>query len=90
MRKRVVSGFVLALSSGLGLVAQVPVYIVYGTASATRLGTSVCIAQDFDGVGGVNDVTLTLAAIPEPNSMAMLAASLGMSLGLQRFRRRRA
>ncbi|EDY17462.1 autotransporter-associated beta strand repeat protein [Chthoniobacter flavus Ellin428] len=36
---------------------------------------------------GGNDVAIM--AIPEPNSMAMLAGSLGMALGLQRFRRRR-
>ena len=34
-----------------------------------------------------NDVAIM--AIPEPNSLAMLAGSLGMALGLQRFRRRR-
>jgi len=33
-----------------------------------------------------NDVPIM--AIPEPNSLAMLAGSLGMALGLQRFRRR--
>jgi fibronectin-binding autotransporter adhesin len=36
---------------------------------------------------GGNDVALM--AIPEPNSLAMLAGSLGLALGLQRFRRRR-
>ena len=36
---------------------------------------------------GGNDVAVM--AIPEPNSLAMLAGSLGMALGLQRFRRRR-
>jgi hypothetical protein len=36
---------------------------------------------------GGNDVALM--AIPEPNSLAMLAGSIGMALGLQRFRRRR-
>jgi len=35
---------------------------------------------------GGNDVALM--AIPEPNSLAMLAASFGLALGLQRFRRR--
>ena len=37
-------------------------------------------------VGG-NDIALM--AVPEPNSLAMLAGSIGMALGLQRFRRRR-
>jgi len=36
---------------------------------------------------GGNDVAIM--AIPEPNSVAMLGASIGLSLGLQRFRRRR-
>jgi autotransporter-associated beta strand protein len=36
---------------------------------------------------GGNDVALM--AIPEPNSLSMLAGSLGLALGLQRFRRRR-
>ena len=36
---------------------------------------------------GGNDVAIM--AIPEPNSLSMLAGSFGMALGLQRFRRRR-
>ena len=36
---------------------------------------------------GGNDVALM--AIPEPNALAMLAGSLGLALGLQRFRRRK-
>ncbi len=45
--------------------------------------------------GGVNstfdtgDHDIALMAIPEPNSFAMLASSIGPALGLQRFRRRR-
>lgn len=41
----------------------------------------------FHGGMGSNDVALL--AIPEPNSLSMLAGSLGLALGLQRFRRRR-
>jgi autotransporter-associated beta strand protein len=37
--------------------------------------------------GSGNDIAIM--AIPEPNSMSMLAGSLGLALGLQRFRRRR-
>ncbi|HEY3900883.1 MAG TPA: autotransporter-associated beta strand repeat-containing protein [Chthoniobacter sp.] len=37
--------------------------------------------------GSGNDVAIM--AIPEPNSLSMLAGSLGLALGLQRFRRRR-
>jgi hypothetical protein len=32
---------------------------------------------------------VAIMAIPEPNSLAMLAGSMGLALGLQRFRRRR-
>jgi autotransporter-associated beta strand protein len=37
--------------------------------------------------GSGHDVAIM--AVPEPNSMSMLAGSLGLALGLQRFRRRR-
>ena len=37
--------------------------------------------------GGGTDVAIM--AIPEPNSLAMLAGSFGLALGLQRFRRRK-
>jgi len=40
----------------------------------------------FSGAG--NDVVLM--AVPEPNSLAMLAGSLGLAVGIQRFRRRKA
>lgn len=40
------------------------------------------------GVGG-NDIALRAADVPEPGSIAILAAGLGTLLGLQRFRRRR-
>jgi hypothetical protein len=36
--------------------------------------------------GGTN---VALLVVPEPNAMSMLAGSLGLALGLQRFRRRR-
>ena len=42
----------------------------------------------FANITGGNNVAL-LAVVPEPNSLGMLVASLGMALGLQRFRRRR-
>jgi autotransporter-associated beta strand protein len=48
---------------------------------------SVDYAANVDG--GNNDVTLTLMAIPEPSGFSMLLGSLGLALGLQRFRRRR-
>jgi autotransporter-associated beta strand protein len=37
---------------------------------------------------GGNDIAI-LAVVPEPNALSMLVGSLGMALGLQRFRRRR-
>ncbi|MEA3209118.1 MAG: hypothetical protein QOE70_2175 [Chthoniobacter sp.] len=40
-------------------------------------------------VPGANDIVLT-GVVPEPSSWSMLAGSLSLALGLQRFRRRRA
>ena len=34
--------------------------------------------------------SVALLVVPEPNALSMLAGSLGLALGLQRFRRRRA
>jgi autotransporter-associated beta strand protein len=54
----------------------------------TSLLTSSGMTQSqFEGITGGNSVALL--AVPEPNSWSMLAGSLGMALGLQRFRRRR-
>ena len=39
-------------------------------------------------ITGGNDIAI-LAVVPEPNALSMLVGSLGMALGLQRFRRRR-
>jgi hypothetical protein len=44
------------------------------------------VGSQFSAAGG-HDVALM--AVPEPNSLAMLAGSFGLALGLQRFRRRR-
>jgi len=41
----------------------------------------------FESITGGNSVALY--SIPEPSSLGMLMASLGVALGLQRFRRRR-
>jgi autotransporter-associated beta strand protein len=38
---------------------------------------------------GNNQIDLVIQAVPEPNALSMLAGSIGMALGLQRFRRRR-
>jgi hypothetical protein len=51
----------------------------------TDAGVSVEDFQNFSG--GAN---VALLAVPEPNALSMLAGSLGLALGLQRFRRRRA
>jgi hypothetical protein len=50
---------------------------------------AVNYAVDLDGVGGANDVQLTLVSIPKPASWTLLAGSLCMALGWPRFRRRR-
>jgi autotransporter-associated beta strand protein len=55
-----------------------------------NLGTyefSINYDGNFAGDGVANDVYLL--AVPEPNAVTMLAGSLGLALGLQRFRRRR-
>lgn len=39
-------------------------------------------------LSGGNDVSLRALSIPEPNALSMLAGSIGLALGLQRFRRR--
>jgi hypothetical protein len=50
-------------------------------------------AQNADAAGfelsGGNDVSLRALSIPEPNALSMLAGSIGLALGLQRFRRSR-
>jgi autotransporter-associated beta strand protein len=43
--------------------------------------------EDFQNISGGANVALL--AVPEPNALSMLAGSLGLALGLQRFRRRR-
>ncbi|TCO82172.1 putative secreted protein with PEP-CTERM sorting signal, partial [Chthoniobacter flavus] len=59
---------------------------IYGT-DGQEFAISYTANFATDSLTGGNDVAIM--AIPEPNSMAMLAGSLGMALGLQRFRRRR-
>jgi fibronectin-binding autotransporter adhesin len=53
--------------------------------SATASGITPAQFQAY--TGGTNIAVLVL--VPEPNSWSMLAGSLGVALGLQRFRRRR-
>ena len=43
----------------------------------------------FDTNTGGKNVAVLMLAVPEPNSWSMLLGSLGIALGLQRFRRRR-
>jgi hypothetical protein len=59
-------------------------YAYSGNATASGI-TPAAFQAD---TGGANVALLTLA-IPEPNSWSMLLGSLGMALGLQRFRRRK-
>jgi hypothetical protein len=44
------------------------------------------VTDGWNATGYGNDVAVM--AIPEPNSLAMLASSFGLAPGLQRFRRR--
>ena len=53
----------------------------------TLWNASTQTQADFEALTGGTSVALL--AVPEPNSWSMLAGSLGMALGLQRFRRRR-
>ncbi|MEI9897830.1 MAG: hypothetical protein WDN28_29230 [Chthoniobacter sp.] len=64
----------------------------YHTFFAGGQAFAISYTANFNGgVGstfsGGNDVAIM--AIPEPNSLSMLAGSFGLALGLQRFRRRR-
>lgn len=49
-------------------------------------GVSSSGTSSTDAFSGSN---VTLKAVPEPNSLGMLAASIVLAVGLQRFRRRR-
>jgi autotransporter-associated beta strand protein len=57
----------------------------------TTGGLDFAVSYDANSIMGTfhggNDVALM--SVPEPNSLSMLAGSLGLALGLQRFRRRR-
>ena len=54
---------------------------------------AISFAANFNNGSGSTFATgghdIALMAIPEPNSLAMLAGSFGLALGLQRFRRRK-
>ncbi len=56
----------------------------FGSGTFTSGGTTFDV-----GMGDGNDVVLT-AVVPEPSTWAMMAGGLGLLLGLQRFRTRRA
>ncbi len=53
---------------------------------------AISYQADVTANGGLGSFTgghdVALMAIPEPNSLAMLAGSFGLALGLQRFRRK--
>jgi autotransporter-associated beta strand protein len=59
--------------------------INYAFNSGTYSGTQTSFETDSGGTS----VAVLVLAVPEPNSWAMLVGSLGVALGLQRFRRRR-
>jgi autotransporter-associated beta strand protein len=66
-------------------------YTLATFSSTTFIASNFSFTNLQSGLDGTFQVTSTevLFVIPEPNSLAMLAGSLGMALGLQRFRRRR-
>jgi fibronectin-binding autotransporter adhesin len=59
--------------------------INYAFNSGTYSGTQSSFEKDSGGTS----VAVLVLAVPEPKSWAMLVGSLGVALGLQRFRRRR-
>ena len=59
-------------------------YAFSGAETASHLNASTFASES----GGAN-VAVLVMAVPEPNSWSMLLGSLGLSIGLQRFRRRR-
>jgi fibronectin-binding autotransporter adhesin len=59
---------------------------IYGT-DGQEFAISYNASFSGNSFTGGNDVAIM--AIPEPNSLSMLAGSFGLALGLQRFRRRR-
>jgi len=74
-----VSGSTYAFTSG-----AYSYEINYAFNSSTYAGTQNSFQTDTGGTA----VALLVLAVPEPNSWAMLVGSLGLALGLQRFRRR--
>jgi autotransporter-associated beta strand protein len=93
-----VDKFFVIINGGTNLVAgtfanTTTVQNVEGTNYDTLTFNGVDFAISYLGDAGTgtfeggNDVVLMAVAVPEPNSLAMLAGSLGLALGLQRFRR---
>jgi len=62
-------------------------YINYAFNPTTWANAPTQNLATFESITGGNSVALY--AVPEPNTLGMLMASLGVALGLQRFRRRR-
>jgi autotransporter-associated beta strand protein len=91
--------FVLTLGAGSTLNGTFLGTNLAGTPNLPGYSTITIGGQDFAinytanfetnnfAVGSGNDVALM--AIPEPNSLHILAGSLGLAIGMQRFRRRR-
>ena len=60
---------------------------INGSLAASGLSGNV---GGFDATLALNGDNVVLLVVPEPNALSLLAGSLGLALGLQRFRRRRA
>jgi len=60
---------------------------INGTLGASLSGQIGGVNASIQFANGNNDIVLQV--VPEPNAMTMMAGSIGLALGLQRFRRRR-
>ena len=61
-------------------------HAITGSLGANFIGSINGIASNL----AISGDDVVLQVVPEPNALSMLAGSLGLALGLQRFRRRRA
>jgi len=77
--------FFIALNDGVDAIAGGGTFTVADVGGFSWTLTTTANAATGAFTGG-NDIAIM--AVPEPNSLAMLMGSLGMALGLQRFRRR--
>ncbi len=80
--------FILVLNGGANAVSG-----TFANAPENQLtveGVTFAVNYGFNADGGTtaNDIQLTVAAVPEPGSMALLGSAIALALGLRRSRRR--